>query len=39
MSNGLNSIDDGLEMQREKKISAKKLIYHPQDTPEGRQEM
>ncbi|KZO97059.1 GroES-like protein [Calocera viscosa TUFC12733] len=32
MPRGLNSIDDGLDLQRQYKISAQKLVYHPQET-------
>ncbi|KZT50837.1 GroES-like protein [Calocera cornea HHB12733] len=32
MPHGLNSIDAGFALQREGKISAQKLVYHPQET-------
>lgn len=32
MPNGLNSIDEGFDLQRQGKISARKLVYHPQET-------
>ncbi|KZO97061.1 NAD(P)-binding protein [Calocera viscosa TUFC12733] len=33
MPNGLNSIDEGFDLQRKHKVSGQKLVYHPQETP------
>jgi len=34
LHNGLNSIDEGFDLQRQSKISGYKVIYHPQETKE-----